>query len=418
MRSKPSRRPSAASLAGHRPFSPLALVGILIPVMLTLGVGAVLMLPNRGTHAAAGKGNCILLVPPNPLSAQGLATPYRLLPPCHEADQATAAFVQGAIIDPATGVISIYNPLVVDQGTQPAVQPQPPFGGQIPQGDIVALWFGFNGNTLNLQGNGVQQGNCVDGLVQFAYCNAPAFFQAVNQNHQVKMPALVTSQVDGKMCPTVRDFSIVDQDQSDNTPTTYLVTTTGQTAQNTAANRAALGTNLAKNPSDERLLTLVDAAIGCTPYEAPDLADNGNPVPALPLNELQAAAFQAAPSALVPANDPFVLVKGQPNLQQLNAYRLGVDQQPAASLADASTTAYCSNLLQIAPARLALDKPFTQSRPSADPAVASNLFAFLAQRFVFTFENQGLNCTGLLKVTDPITLTVANGVVVDATIQV
>lgn len=418
MRSKPSRRPSAASLAGHRPFSPLALVGILIPVVLTLGVGAVLMLPNRGTHAAAGKGNCILLVPTNPLSAQGLATPYRLLPPCHEANQATAAFVQGAIIDPATGVISIYNPLVVDQGTQPAVQPQPPFGGQIPQGDIVALWFGFNGNTLNLQGNGVQQGNCVDGLVQFAYCNAPAFFQAVNQNHQVKMPALGTSQVDGQMCPTVRDFSIVDQDQSDNTPTTYLVTTTGQTAQNTAANRAALGTNLAKNPSDERLLTLVDAAIGCTPYEAPDLADNGNPVPALPLNELQAAASQAAPSALVPANDPFVLAKGQPNLQQLNTYRLGVDQQPAASLADASTTAYCSNLLQIAPARLALDMPYTKAKPSPDPAVASNLFAFLAQRFVFTFENQGLNCTGLLNVTDPITLTVANGVVADATIQV
>jgi hypothetical protein len=29
----------------------------------------------------------------------------------------------------------------------------------------------------------------------------------------------------------------------------------------------------------------------------------------------------------------------------------------------------------------------------------------------------GLNCTGLLKVTDPVTLTFANGVVVDATIQ-
>jgi len=111
MRSKPSRRPSTASLAGHRPFSPLALVGILIPVVLTLGVGAVLMLPHRGTHAAAGKGNCILLVPPNPLSAQGLATPYRLLPPCHEADQATAAFVQGAVVDTDTGIISVYNPL-------------------------------------------------------------------------------------------------------------------------------------------------------------------------------------------------------------------------------------------------------------------------------------------------------------------
>lgn len=415
MRSKPSRRPSAASLAGHRPFSPLALVGILIPVVLTLGVGVVLMLPHQGTHAAAGKGNCILLVPPNPLSAQGLATPYRLLPPCHETDQATAAFVQGAVVDTDTGIISVYNPLVIDQGTTPAISPVVP---QLPANQIVALWFGFNGNTLTLQGDGVRQGNCVDGMVQFAYCNAPAFFQAVNQNPQVKMPALGTSQVDGKMCPTVRDFSIVDQDQSDNTTTTYLVTPTGQTAQNTAANRAALGTNLAKNASDERLLTLVDAAIGCTPYEAPDLADNGNPVPALPLNELQAAASQAAPSALVPANDPFVLVKGQPNLQQLNTYRLGVDQQPAASLADASTTAYCSNLLQIAPARLALDMPFTKAKPSPDPAVASNLFAFLAQRFVFTFENQGLNCTGLMNMTDPVTLTVANGVVVDATIHV
>jgi len=323
--------------------------------------------------------------------------------------------VQGAVVDTDTGIISVYNPLVIDQGTTPAIPPVVP---QLPANRMVALWFGFNGNTLTLHGPGVRQGNCVDGLVQFAYCNAPAFFTAVNQNQQVKMPALVTSQVDGQMCPTVRDFSIVDQDQSDNTTTTYLMTPTGQTAQNTAANRAALGTNVAKNPSDERLLTLVDAAIGCTPYEAPDLADNGTPVPALPLNELQAAAFQGAPSALVPATDPFVLVKGQPNLQQLNAYRLGVDQQPAASLADASTTAYCSNLLQIAPARLALDKPFTQAKPSADPAVASTLFAFLAQRFVFTFENQGLNCTGVLKVTDPVTLTFANGVVVDATIQV
>jgi hypothetical protein len=379
MRSKPSRRPLTASLAGHRPFSPLTLVGILITVVLTFGVGTVLVLPHRGTHAAA------------------------------------AAFVQGAVVDTATGIISVYNPLVIDQGTTPAIPPVVP---QLPANSMVALWFGFNGNTLTLQGNGVQQGNCVDGLVQFAYCNAPAFFQAVNHNPQVNVPALGTSQVDGKMCPTVRDFSIVDQDQSDNTTTTYLVTPSGQTAQNTAANRAALGTNLAKNPSDERLLTLVDAALGCTPYEAPDLADNGNPVPALPLNELQAAAFQGAPSALVPANDPFVLVNGQPNLQQLNAYRLGVDQQPAASLADASTTTYCSNLSQIAPARLALDKPFTQARPSPDPAVASNLFTFLAQRFVFTFENQGLNCTGLLKVTDPVTLTFANGVVVDATIQV
>src|SRR6266536_687435 len=268
MRRKPSRRPSAASLAGHHPFSPLTLVGILIPVVLTLGVGVVLVLPHRGTQAAAGKGNCILLVPPNPLSAQGLATPYRLLPPCHEADQATAAFVQGAVVDTDTGLISVYNPLVIDQGSTPAIAPVVP---RLPANHLVALWFGFNGNTLTLQGNGVRQGNCVDGLVQFAYCNTPSFFQAVSQNQQVKIPALVTSQVDGKVCPTVRDFSIVDPDKSDNTTTNYLLTPSGQTAQNTAANRATLGTTLAKNPSDERLLTLVDAVHGCTPHVAPDL---------------------------------------------------------------------------------------------------------------------------------------------------
>src|SRR5713101_6063527 len=138
--------------------------------------------------------DCTLIVPANPLSAQGLATPYQLTTtnpangPCNESNKAQAAFVQGAIIDPATGAISIYNPLVIDQGTQPAVEPQPPFGGQIPPGDSVALWFGSNGNTLTLQdSNGsLGQGQCVNGsngsiFGQVSYCNGPAFFQAANQ---------------------------------------------------------------------------------------------------------------------------------------------------------------------------------------------------------------------------------------------
>src|SRR5205823_14779902 len=43
--------------------------------------------------------------------------------------------------------------------------------------------------------------------------------------------------------------------------------------QNTAANVAALGSQVQANGSDERLLTLVDAAIGCTPWMAPDLTN-------------------------------------------------------------------------------------------------------------------------------------------------
>jgi hypothetical protein len=80
----------------------------------------------------------MLIVPANPLSAPGPDHPYQLTAtnpvndPCNESNKVQAAFVQEVIIDPATGSISIYNPLVVDQGTQPAVQPQPSFGVQIP----------------------------------------------------------------------------------------------------------------------------------------------------------------------------------------------------------------------------------------------------------------------------------------------
>jgi hypothetical protein len=394
-------------------------------------VAGVFVLPGVGTHADTINLDCTLVVPPNPLSAQGLATPYQLVAtnpangPCHEAKATQAAFVQGAVLDPLTGRISVYNPLVIDQGTQPGVAPVIP---QLPAHGIVALWFGSNGNTLTLQDSkgSLAQGRCVNGIRgsifgQFAYCNAPAFFAAANllmRTGKLAPPALGMAN-DKQPCPTVRDFSVVDMDQSDNVTTTYLVTTDGRVAQDTAANRTALGNiQTAKNASDNRLLAVaLDTALGCTPWMAPDLADPGNSVPALPLNELQAAAHQAAPVALVPSGDPMVLVNGQPNLFKVNAYRLGVDQQ-LAPFASASTTTYCTNLLNVAPARLQLDKTLTMAQGSPDPMVANSLFTFLAQRFVATFEANGLNCTGLLKQKDPVTVTTQGGVAVDATITV
>jgi hypothetical protein len=442
-----------------RPFLLLAAIALLIPMALGAGI---LLGQNRSTQGTvfgslgalglnqarqhhlntqgqqtkqppAVSMDCTLIVPASPLSAQGLATPYQLTAtnptngPCHESNKAQAAFVQGAIIDPASGAISIYNPLVVDQGTQPAVEPQPPFGGQIPPGDSVALWFGSNGNTLTLQdSNGsLGQGQCVNGsngsiFGQVAYCNAPAFFQTADQAIQagkLVLPPLGTA-LDGQPCPTTRDFSIVDQDPNDNVTTTYLVTASGQTAQDTQANAAALGTQVQKNGSDERLLTLVDATIGCTPWMASDLANPGHMVPALPLNELQAATSQGLPVALVPNADPMVLVNTQPDLAKLNAYRAGVDQPPSPDAQTSSTRAFCQHLLHIAPGRLLLDGPLTRQAPPADPAVADSLFTFLAQRFVTTYEANGLNCMKRLNQPDPITVTTdANGVAVDATIS-
>jgi hypothetical protein len=238
------------------------------------------------------------------------------------------------------------------------------------------------------------------------------------------VPPLGTAK-DGMPCPTTRNFAIVDMDQSDNVQTQYLANGKGQTAQLTAANQAAIpnGTVLG-NPSDNALLTrFVDPALGCTPWMVPDLANNNNPVATYGTDELQAAAQQQPPVALVPAGDPMVLVNGQPNLFKTNLYRLGADQPPAASLnanaaTSANTTTYCQNLVNVALPRLQLDMNLFQNQPSPDNGVtATTLFGFLANRLNATLGPNGLNCTGLLKIQNPVTLTTnGNGVVTSATI--
>lgn len=390
--------------------------------------------------------NCTLVVPVNPLTAQGLATPYVLAgaggdgngdtaggnqQQCHENNAMQAAFVQAAIFVPANGQappqISVYDPLVIDQGTQPAIASVVP---TLPANAVVGVFIGFNGTTLTLldsQGS-LAQGMCVNGSArsifgQVSYCNAPAFFQAATaaiQAGTLKVPALGTAR-DGQPCPTTRDFSVVDQDQSDNVTTTYLVTNDGRIAQNTTANRQQLpNAHTTFNGSDNALLdAFIDPAIGCQPWSAPDLTNPGSMVTALPLDELQAATLQGNPVALVPALDPMVLVNNAPNLGKINAYRVGVDQVTAASLADANTTPYCQNLLQVGLPRVALDKQFTMNAPSPFPNMASTLFNFLAMRFQNTISSrQGfLRCTKLLGVQNPVTLVTQDGVVTDATIN-
>ncbi|MBE3561197.1 MAG: hypothetical protein IMW89_18550, partial [Ktedonobacteraceae bacterium] len=423
----PRRRPP------YRRISPAMLIGGAVTLIIVLAAGGFLFLQSRvGGHAADVNMDCTLIVPPNPLSAQGLATPYQLVAtnpdngPCNEANAQQSAFVQGAVFDPATGQISIYNPLVVDQGTEPAIQPVVP---QLPQNAVVGIWFGFNGGNLTLKGTGnsLQQGRCVNGVNgsvfgQFAYCNAPAFFQAANRAiaaGKLKPPPLGQAK-DGMACPSVRDFSIIDMDQSDNLTTTYLVTADGKTAQMTAANAAKLqNAQTQTNASDNRLLSIaVNGALGCKSWAAPDLADPGQMVPALPLNELQAAAHQGNPVALVPAGDPMVLNDNKPDLRKLNAYRVGVDQPRVNNLAQADTRIYCLNFLAVQPARIFLDAQFTRQAASPDPAAANSLFTFLAQRFNGAWGADGLNCQGLIKRNSPIQLkTDGNGVVIDATLN-
>lgn len=174
-------------------------------------LGLLVALLAQGGYSAT---SCTLIVPPNPLTAQGLATPYNLTG-CSMATPGEETFVEGAVYDPFTNTVSIYNPLVIDMGKEPAIRPVVP---TLPDGAIVALWFGTNADILTLEGD-ITGGNCVNGLFtngelskfgQFAYCNAPTFFaNAAN----VELPDLGVAS-DGQPCLTIRDFAVVDQDQS------------------------------------------------------------------------------------------------------------------------------------------------------------------------------------------------------------
>lgn len=381
-------------------------------------------------HVTATNPDCTLIVPQNPLSARGLATPYQLIATnrkkgsCHESNPSQAAFVQAAILNPATGKISIYAPVVVDTGDKPAKNPVKP---DLPPNAVVGLWFGYNGDgTLTLKGSDdLNDSYCVNGVKdsgfgQFAYCNAVAFFEAAHKAisaEKLKIPKLGKGK-DDVACPSVRDFFVVDQDQSDNVTTTYLISTDGRIAQNTQLNRSALaGATVLTNASDNRLVSVaLDNVLGCTPWKAPDLADPDSMVPALALNEIQAGKFQKDPVALIPAGDPMVLTDGLEDLDKINAYRRGVDQPTASSIHKASTDIYCDNLFEIAPARLIVDETLLSAGSSPDPKKASNLFTFLANRFVVT--DSILQCSERLGKTNPVEVIYdANGIAIDAIIH-
>jgi hypothetical protein len=506
-------------------------------VAASAGVTRLLTAPAADTTA---NPNCTIIVPSDPLSAHGLATPYQLAAtnpangPCHEANADQTAFVQGAVLDPATGQITIYDPLVIDAGTQPAAPPVVP---ALPADAVIGLWFGYNGDTLTLAGADqepspsgasstaaavsgqaaaalsgqaaaanagpratvesagsaplsgsagdqgwfnasltnlgagptatgastpaastpasrlaastpaipaanpadrpaatatpdaiLQQADCVGGedinaafssFTQVAACDATAFFSAANaaiSAGRLMVPAPGTA-ADDEDCWTTRSFALIDQDQSDNVTTEYLSTPGGEIAQDTAANRASLkGATTLVNGSDNGLLDLfVDPALGCAPWEAANLADAGAPVSALPLDELQAAAWAGrggdGPAALVPLNDPMTLdAHGRFSTDKTNAYRALVDM-PALP-AGQSPAAYCSDMESIQGTRLQQDANLLLLGQSPQPGAANSLFTFLAMRLQQSFVN--LSC-GQFGLTNDVSTTVAgNGVVIAA----
>ena len=371
---------------------------------------------------AADSTNCTVTVPARPLSAKGLATPWELGDGCTWANGATeGVFIDATILAP-NGQLQIYNPLVINQGTTPAVAPTPP---TIAAGSQVILSVGYNGNALALVGRGARQGNCIDAfgnslINQTPQCNAVNFYRMANaeiRRGTLKIPATGTGK-DGQACQTTRDFALIDQDQSDNAVASYLFDpATGQTAQATAANQAAMANATVQgNGSDNGLLDkFVDPALGCTPFTATNPTNPAGPSSSQALNELSARANQKGTIALLPVNNPQLLVGGQFSVGKTNTYRMETDQPllPFNTNTARNAAQYCQDMVNITTPRLKLDAPMETGTASPVPDLGNNLATFLAARLSGSFDN--LNCKNY-GLTNPVTLTTdANGVATDAT---
>ncbi len=337
---------------------------------------------------------------------------------------ALGAFVQATILNPRNGRLSVYEPLVITQGTQPAVAPVLP---RLPRNAVVTIDFGFNGTNLTQVGatpNALRQGNCMNGMPgsifgQVSYCNGIRFFNAAfraERRGRLRIPAVGVSPKTGQACPTTRNFNMVDQDPSDNVTTTYLLTPNGQTAQFNAANEGAVA-NAApvNNGSDNELLVaFLDPTLDCTPFEAPDLSQGGTPGTSQALNELSAARNQRAPVAMVPENDEMALVNNEFSVQKTNLYRAEVGQPMVSRFNAASSPAmFCQNMVNIQPPFLASNQALLATGTSPVATVGNNLLTFMANRLNMSFTNLDCQNFGL---TNPVTVTVdGNGVATAAT---
>ena len=393
-------------------------------------------LPADGPVVAvdANNVNCDIIVPANPLTAQGLATPYQLtgthgMSPAQSGCAMTnaanlGAFVQATILDPATGQLWVYDPLVITEGTTPAVQPSVP---DMPANSIVTIDFGFNGTDLFQVGatpDALNEGNCMNGQTgsifgQVSFCNGPAFFAAALQDereHKLIVPSAGTSSKmivtggamgTGNACPVTRNFEIVDQDPSDNVTTEYLLNpATGQTAQDTTSNAGNLaGSTLLLNGSDNTLLDLfIDPVLGCTPFMAPDLANNDMPTTSQALDELAAAANQPKQPALIPENDEMVLDDDKFDAVKTDMYRQEIGQPPvdAATNQTSSPWMYCRNIIDVQTPFLAANQALLATGQPPVANVGSNLLTFLANRLNMSFTNLACQNFGF---TNPVTVT-------------
>jgi len=345
--------------------------------------------PASSDAASSARVSCGIIVPASPLSARGLATPYQLTGPPGTSAAASgctmsaaavrAGLVRATILDPATGALAVYTPVVVPKGTRPATAPPVP---ELPPGAVVTISFGSPGMDLVPAGatsGALAQGHCVSGpgpvASAVASCNGAAFFTAalpLLRAGRLQLPPAGTSASmvatggragTGRACPNVRNFEVAGQDQG-----------VGALVDG-----------------------FLDPAFGCKPFTAPDLAHGNAPATSLALDELLAARYEPKVAALVPASEM------ARDAGRTNAYRAELGQPAISARNDRydSPAAYCQNMVNIQTPFLAANTDVLAAAPAPVPAAASDLLTYLASRLSTAFGRLGCRQFGLA---DPVTL--------------
>jgi len=355
---------------------------------------------------------CDIIVPANPLSAQGLATPYQLTGPhgttptqsgCEMSNWAKlGAFVQATILDPATGTLSVYEPLVITKGTWPDTPGRKLRPPAIPADAVVTIDFGFNGTDLIQVGatpTALAAGHCASDSAGPAFgptssCNGVNFFNAVRQAERkglLQVPSPGTSNAivasggalgTGRSCPVISNFEVAGLDPGESVTTAYLLNPlTGQTAPDSQTYQSYIpGATLAQGKSANSVLDqYVDPILKCTPFEAPDLSNANVPAFSEALDEIAADAHQPKTAALVPASDPAMYCQNLVNIQApflaANQKLLATGQSPVAATAGNLLTFLANDLsasfTSLDCQQFHLTSPVTLKRSSAGTAIAA-----------------------------------------------
>ena len=351
---------------------------------------------------------CGLIVPENPLSYQGLNTPYILksftgnAADCSVLDQRTTVFVEIVIFDISASTFYIYNPLVVNRLKQIKIYDEIP---QLPDQNIVGIWFGSNGVTFKLidSNNSLHFGDCIDGyngsiFGNFAYCNARIFFTTISK-YRISIPN-IGKTVNGFTCLTTRSFEFNEQYQISNVISSYIVLNSYKIVMKTIKNLSIFKPLfiIISKSNGYILNNYISIATGCTIFAGYDFTEQFIMKTSMILNEIYASLD--VEQVFIPSTHPSVTIDGVPNLNKLNLYRIGLNQSTVSEIDYNDSRLYCDGIYKKTPIFLYKHHDLLNNYITPDETLGNSLLNVMISRFLTSWNTY--NCTEVLKVEFPI----------------